>query len=95
MNGSILFIDPLLQFPSTLFFVHLTLSFVHLSFQNRLNTSINFLPKCRFFWGFVFVQYDFDLLMSYGGSLEGLEGEGFRYSLTKKDLNGEVSLSFS
>ena len=63
--------------------------------QNRLNTSINFLPKCRFFWGFVFVQYDFDLLMSYGGSLEGLEGEGFRYSLTKKDLNGEVSLSFS
>ena len=82
------FVDPLLLFS---FSYHLFISLL----QNRLNTSINFLPKCRFFWGFVFVQYDFELLMSYGGSLEGLEGEGFRYSLTKTGFNGEVFLSFS
>ena len=62
--------------------------------HKRVNTTIEYLPKCRFFWGFTSVAFDFDLLMSYGGFLDGLEEAGYVYMLTKKGFDGEV-LPFS
>ena len=67
--------------PSFLCFFFFT--FIYVLFpKNRLNMSIEYLPKCRFFWGSIIVIYDFELLMKHGGYLERLEGAGFRYSLT-------------
>ena len=55
-----------------------------------MNTSIEYLPKCRFFWGFASVAFHFDMLLEKGANLIELEEAGFMYRLSKAGFEGEV-----
>ena len=52
--------------------------------------SIEYLPKCRFFWGLVTVVFDYQEFLESGQYLRKLERAGYVYKMTKLGYSGEV-----
>ena len=54
------------------------------------NTSIEYLPRCRFFWGYTILVYNFDVLEERAVQGDPLVEAGFEFLLWKDGFDGEV-----